>query len=293
MQFKRCCLLVAAVILALPNAGAGQRLADWPVRSSALPDAVVTGVSAIFWNPAGVSTGDYRAQAIVLNLNAPETLDLRGLAAGTAIQFEKTVLALGYEHVGVSDFTRTDDSPGGETAAKFDLGEDHLTLAAAHQLSTAFSVGATARYARDDLDETDAVVGVGAGFRGTFAMPWQMTIGAFALSEHDHVGWAAGTELTLPGWLGPDYRVAVAYGLQDDARMAGWRHRLTTQFQWKEHAIVAAGVNRESDLAGDHWTPILAASLHLHRYGLGVVREKLANDFGATYSFHLQIGLGK
>jgi hypothetical protein len=284
---------VVALSVVIPAAARGQRLADWPVRTTALPDAIVTGAAATFWNPAGITTGRYRAEALVINLRAPETLEVRGLAGAATIQLERAILAVGYEHVGIDEFTRTGDSPTGPTAERFDLGENHFTLAAARRLSANFTVGASARYARDNLDETDPVVGVGAGFSGAFAVPWRVLVGAYAASEAEDLAWGAGAEIELPAFLGPDYRMGLAYGAQSDARVVAPVHRVAGRLDWNERASVSLGLSREPDVATAHWTPVLAASLQLNRYTLGVVRENLVNDFGATYTFRLQIGLGR
>jgi hypothetical protein len=75
--------------------------------------------------------------------------------------------------------------------------------------------------------------------------------------------------------------------------LIGLVHWLATELEWSERVMVSAGLTREPDIDTAHWAPILAASLRLNRYTLGIVRENLVNDFGATYSFRLQVGLGK
>lgn len=292
MQDARWIITLTMVGL-LPSGALGQRLADWPVRTSALPDAIVQGTGAVFWNPAGLSAGRYRGNAMIINLRAPQTLDLTGLASAGSLRFERTVLAAAYEHVGINGFTRTDDSPGGPEAVKFDLGEDHFTLAAAHQVGRGFAVGAVARYARDDLSETDAAIGLGAGFMAEPELPLRPLLGAYALSESDDVVWGAAIELRLPALLGPDYQLGLAYGAQGDAHVQTPVHRFTTRIDWDSRASVSAGLTREPDFDGARWAPMLAASLRLNRYTLGVVRENLVNDFGASYAFRLQVGLGQ
>ena len=282
----------ALVVTSLVPSGAGaQRLAEWPVRSSAMPDAITRGAAATFWNPAGLSTGEHRAEALVANLRTSATLDLSGLAGAAALRFERTVLAAAYEHIGINGFTLTEDRPDG---TQFDLGEDHFTLAAAHEVSSAFTVGATARYARDNLTDTDVVVGVGAGFITEPKLPLRPLIGAYALSEADAIVWGAAAEARLPP-LGGEYHIALAYGVENDGRAAAPIHRAGARFDYQDRISISAGIRREpvrDQQADAYWEPILAASLHLFRYTLGVVREQLADDFGATYTFRLQIGLG-
>jgi hypothetical protein len=284
------CLSVLAALL--PGSVTAQRLADWPIRSSALPDAIVAGPSAAFWNPAALSTGSYRVQATLLNLHTPQLLDLSAIAGAVGYRVEKSVLAAAYQHVGVGDITLTEDSPGGEDAQKLDLGENHLALAAAHQVGSATTVGAIVRYSRDNLDGSEAIFGLGAGLLTQLSLPLQPRIGGYAVSESDDVIWSAAVEFTLPAYLGADYRTGLAYGVRSDLPMESAAHHVAAILDWKNQVSVSAAMVRQTDAASSHWQPMLAASLRLYRYQLAVVRETLVGDFGATWSFGVQVGFG-
>lgn len=270
------------------DAGSAQRLVDSPVRVTAQPDALVTGAAATFWNPAGLSTGSYRTEVLILNLRTPDVIGLAGFGGAVAGQFDRTTLALGYEHVGIDDITQTDNSPTDATS-QLSLGEDHFTVAAGRRLTSRVSVGAVARYARDNLDDTDPLLGLGAGVEITAGGRFMPRVGAYAISEKDVVNWGAAAEARLPAWAGPDYRLGVAYGLggRTDTFTA---QRVLGFLEWGGTATVALGMFSEPDESASNWQPVMAASLRFRRYGLGVVRESLANDFGATYSFRLQVG---
>src|SRR5262245_27836976 len=128
MRMRLITLTVTGLILSGLHGSdvAAQRLAVWPIRTSALPDAIVRNVGAVFWNPAGLSSDTaYRGHAVVINMRAPETFELNGLAGAGSFRIERTTLALAYEHVGVSGITATDDSP---TGTEFDVGENQFTL---------------------------------------------------------------------------------------------------------------------------------------------------------------------
>ncbi|MGH7461247.1 MAG: hypothetical protein ACREMA_09495 [Longimicrobiales bacterium] len=271
------------------SAASAQRLVDWPIRTTAMPDAIVSDAGAVFWNPAGLTIGTYRGQGMLVSLRTPEMLDLSGMAGVAAARFERTVLALAFEHVGVDGFTRTDDSPAGP---QFDVGENQFTLAASRQVGSVLTAGAVARYARDDLAETDATISVGAGVMLEPAWPLRPRIGAYALSVSDDVAWGGAFELRLPRFLGPAYQLGLAYGAQIDVHMESPQHRIATRLDWDKHASLSAGLTREPGSLGASWSPILAASLQLNRYTLGVVRESLVNEFGASSTFRLQGGLG-
>lgn len=292
MRWMKSLPLIACLVL-WPEPGTAQRLLKWPVRTSALADAIVPGPTATFWNPAALSVGGHLTEAMVVNLRTPEELALSGIAAAIAHRLDRTILAVGYEHVGVADITQTAGSPF-EATTQLNLGEDYFTLAAAHQVRPALRVGATARYARDNISGTDPSLTLGAGFLAQLDLPLSPSLGGYALSEADHLNWAGAAEIILPSWLGDAYRFGTSYGAAwEDAGAGFLTHRVSGQAAWRDRASVSAGLAREgsSDVAG--WEPVLAASLRFNRYTLGVARESLSGDFGATYSFRLQVGLGR
>ena len=269
---------------------AGQRLLNWPVRTSALPEAVISGAGAVFWNPAGVAVAaGSRAEVMVVNLRTPADLGLTGLAVGALGVFERTVLAVGYEHIGIDAIIETTTST--EAVGEINLGEDHFTLAVSREVTRALHAGATARYTRDNLSGTDPVVAFGAGLQVNLNTSLSPRLGVYALTEAEQVGWGAGAELRLPAWLGDAYQVGAAYGVSDlgDGILG---QRVTALLGWKDQVSVTGGIVREGSAAEASWQPAMAASLRISRYTLGVLRESLSNDLGATYSFRLQIGIG-
>ena len=293
MRLMKALPVVMAGLAAGAEQAAAQRLLKWPVRTSAAADAIVTGPTATFWNPAAVSVGAHRTEALIVNLRTPEELALNGIAAAVAHRLERTVLAVGYEHVGVDGVTQTTSSPIDATT-QLELGEDHFTLAAAHEVGPSLTVGATARYARDNISGTDPSVALGAGFLAQLDLPLSPRVGGYAVSEVDDLHWAGAAEITLPTWLGDAYRFGASYGTAwDDAGAGFLTHRLSGQAAWRERAMVSAGLAHDGSSEGPSWQPLLAASLRFNRYTLGVARETLSGDFGATYSFRLQVGIGR
>jgi hypothetical protein len=290
-MLKRQSGMIALAAIVWPCAGHAQRLLELPVRTEAVADAVVTGLPAIFWNPAALSVTPYRGSAMVLNVRTPSELGLSGIVGAGAIQTERLIIGVAWEHVSVDEITQTDDSPI-DPVGTLSIGEDRFTLAAAHQFRPAFSVGATARYTRDDIDGTDATLALGAGVLFAFATPLETRIGALVLNEGDEAGWSAGAEARLPPWFGAAYRLNVSYGAGEDAHAFGIAHRVAGRLDWEQQAAVSFGMTREPSSDDAEWQPLLAASLRLNRYTVGVARESLSAGFGATYTFRLQIGLG-
>jgi hypothetical protein len=300
----RCSILslLATMLGTLVAPLSGQSLLDWAIRSSAGADAVVLGVPAVFWNPAGVSAGAYKAEGMLISMRTPDdAVGLTGIAGAIAARLERITIGASYTHFGIDEITRTESSPV-EATDEFSLGEDHFGLAASLNLSPALTFGASARYVRDNLDETDEVIGLAAGFLYRKTAPVNIRLGAYAMNEADEIAWNAGAQLELPAWLGPSYRLAASYGLSwvrnrassdsnvDEASLMAQRGAVN--LEWRERASVSAGLAREGRSEEADWEPVLAATLRFNRYTLGVVRETLTNGLGATYSFRLQLGIG-
>ena len=274
----------------IPANAMAQRLVEIPIHTTATADAVVTGLSALFWNPAGLSAAPYRAGVMVLSLNTPSAFGVTGIVAGGAYRNDRLTVGAAWEHVGIDDIPETEDSP--TEAGEFALGEDHFTVAAALGLRPGIGVGAVAHYIRDDLSDSNGFLALGAGVLASLKLPWPATVGAFVLNEGDEVLWSAGAEAALPNWFGPSYTLSLSYGTGRDAHSSDLDHRIAARFDWTERASLSAGVTRLAGGGDTDWAPLVAASLRLTRYTLGVVRESLAQDFGATYSFRLQVGIG-
>ena len=49
------------------------------------------------------------------------------------------------------------------------------------------------------------------------------------------------------------------------------------------------GMSGEPDAGGRTWRPVAAASVRLSRYVLGVMREEMANDFGAVHALRFSV----
>src|SRR5688572_33059373 len=93
----------ALASMMVPAGVAAQRLVDIPIHTTATADAVVTGLSALFWNPAGLSAAPYRAGVMVLSLNTPSALGVNGIVAAGAYRNEQLTVDAAWEHVGIDE----------------------------------------------------------------------------------------------------------------------------------------------------------------------------------------------
>ena len=270
----------------------GQRLLEeWRVRTSAGPDALARGATAVFWNPAQLLIELGRGEVVVLDLHAPRVTGINGLAAAAAIVVPdgRTTFGIGYEHMSVSGVERTTTSPdGGET---LQLAEDRFGLAVARVLNTHTRVGAVVQYTRLpvlDLDSVQSVIALGAGFRYQPTTRLPLYLAGMAATEGDGAYWMAGLEFASP-WQLPDWALRAEYGAAGGQLAPGVTHRVALTGEWQRAAELSVGAAIEPDGNSRSITPVGAATLRFNRYRLGIVREQLPNDFGGAYSFRFSV----
>lgn len=291
----------AAVLTALAAPASGQRLLEeWQVRTSAGAEALVTGASAVFWNPAQVLAAGGTAELMVLDLRAPRITGVEGIAAAAAyVLDERTVLAVGYEHVRVDGIERTTDSPDG--GAAIDFGENRFAAAASHRMGASTRVGALVRYTRlPEISYTGAdgsrdggarsVIALGAGVRHRPLSRLPLDVAAMAATEGSETYWMAGVEFA-PDRRWAQWQLRGEYGLAGGELAPGVTHRAAATAAWREQVEVTLGVAIEPDGGERSLQPVLGTTLRLSRYRLGMVREQLPNDFGGAWSFAFGVAL--
>lgn len=285
--------LPGAVLLALGAASAAgaQGVLDWTVRTSAGPEALEAGAAAVFANPAALGLMPSRGEGMLLRLDTPDAIDLSGLAASGAMRLHGgAVVGVGYQHLGIADIERTSVSPvDGE--GTFQVAEDRVTFAASQPVTTNAWVGALAEYVRADAGlgaEGDVRFGLGTAVRLAGAL--RPTVGGSALLGQHGTRWTAGVAASPPGTESLPVVLRASYGItgQTDRSLAP-EHRLAVGGSWRDQLVVMLGVAASASGGAVDWAPLAQADLRLGRYALGVLRENLANEFGAAYSFHLNV----
>jgi hypothetical protein len=290
---------VVVLAAAIGEPAAGQRLLEeWQVRTTAGPEALVSGASAVFWNPAQVAVAGGTVEALVLDLRAPGITGVDGVAIAAAVALdERTVIALGYEHIGVSGIEHTTDSPDGGTP--LDVGEDRFAAAASHLLGERVRIGAMVRYTRlpevayttmsgAATGQARSVIALGAGLRVRPVARLPLSVAAMAATEGSESYWMAGLEFASGlGWA--EWRLHGEYGLAGGELAPGVTHRGAARAVWRDHVELTAGAALEPDGDGRSLQPVAGAALSLSRYRLGMVREQLANDFGGAWSFMFSV----
>lgn len=271
-----------------------QRLVDWPVRVNVGAEASTTGAGAVFWNPAALRQQELVLDALLVDVRTPGDLGVSTLGAAVTYAVQRTTFGAGYRHASVDGIPLTDGPPVSGTPTEISVGEDEFILAATQALRPGISIGATARYLRtnfSDADENGLAIGAGVDLRP--ALPWSPQLSGYAFSEADGVAWGVGADVEVPRWLGPDYGLRASYGARGNEHEPAVLHRIAATLDWRSRINVGAALVREPNGDQVAWEPAVAASLRLSRYTIGVVREQLPNNFGATYALRLQFGLGR
>jgi len=261
----------------------GQVLFDLPVRASATPDALVRGAPALLWNPAGIAeVRRGRREVWVVHVDGPQASGVQGLAG--AVVFDVRWLGrvgAAYQHLGIPDIARTTTSPEPQPGS-LTVTEDLAVLSLARAVASYPPFLASVGPRRPDRVSVD--VGIQAGFAGTL----QPSVGAVLRSLGTRSDVVVGVDAALPLPWRDRLELRAGYGGQSPLSELRAEHRLSLRGTWQE--LLVGGISTLSH-GSDPWTWLLEARLEIDRYSLGVVREGLSNDFGATHFFQVTIGL--
>jgi hypothetical protein len=275
-----------------------QRIFDeWPVRTSAGPDALLRGVEAVYWNPGAISTHTYRGEGFVADQRTPDVIGVGGLAAAAAWRLDgRTTIAGGYQHFGIDDIGETSDSPlpDAGVAPTFSIAEDQLHFGASHALSDVLRAGAGFRYDRSNesgINESTTSLIAGFLFAPVFAplARLQPNAGATLIAGGDGVRWSGGVDFALPALA--EVTARLGYGVRGGEGLPGPEHRIGLTAAWGQLFTASGGAMSANAGEGRTWETTVGASVRVSRYELGILRESLANDFGAAYSFRLRLGI--
>lgn len=290
LHWVRGCLVLLLMVAATSTAHA-QRFLDWPLRTTAEPEAATRGAEAVFWNPAGISTGATRAEFIVADQRTPDIIGIGGFAGAGAWRLDaRTTLAAGFQHIAIDDIGETSTSPLADPGAPaFSITEDQLAVGVSHALGPAVTAGAGVRYDRsDETGLAESTTALGAGFMVAPDLAGRPAAGFNILTHNGGVRYSAAAVIgkTVIQYLG----VRFGYGVRGGDEMAT-EHRVGGTIDWRGVLAVTGGVATSRAGSERSWEPVVGASLRVSRYELGLIRETLANSFGSAYSFRMRLGL--
>jgi hypothetical protein len=195
---------------------------------------------------------------------------------------------IAYRHVGISDIPRTSTSPDPEPG-DIDVSEDVASVALARDFSTSGAMGLAVRYARSTGGPDDLVqLSVDYGVLFRTELPLRPRIGGVVRGIGLGTRFLAGIGMTPPASLSGPLLWDLSYGLDVDGDRNVTQHRLSLRGSWRARYHLAAGANRNGV---DGWTALWMVGVDFGRYSLAVMREGLANGFGAAHYYRLAIHL--
>lgn len=270
-----------------------QRILDWPLRTSAEPEAVSRGVEALYWNPAALTTGPRRGEVMIADQRTPDAIGLSGFGVAAAWRLDnRTTVGAAYQQVSIDDIGQTSTSPATDPGApSFAITEDLFAGAVSHVLSPGIRAGAVVRLNRSNETGLDSTTtSLGAGFLFTPNVALRPAIGAEVQTTGGGVRYLGAVQLGTRQFSN-GIEVSGGYGVRGGRGALALEHRIGMTVDWRQLVAVTGGAATTKAGSERSWEPVLGASLRVSRYELGVLREVLANDFGAAYAFRFRIAL--
>jgi len=280
---------VAALALLSPAGAEGQAIFNWPLRAATQPEAVLTGAGAVFWNPGSlvpeVGTGQ---EVWILHVDGPDATGVRGVAASGVVDLPLGLRGgFGYSHLGIQDIPRTTTSPHPE-AGEVNIGEDVAVLALARNTSDRTGIGGGFRFQRGAVgrDSKSRVVGE-VGIHHQSKLPFTPRFGLVLRGLGGEIKTLGGIELSLPPLASSRIPIRVGYGLQAEDGLDSVDHRISLRGSWMDQLHLGAGLSYLGEENG--WTSLWMLGVDVDRYSLSVLRESLANGFGAVHYFRASL----
>ena len=259
---------------------------DWLVRSTAAPDALIRGATAVFRNPAALAPVQ-RAEATLMDVRGPGISGISGMAAAASYRLDaRTSIGIGYQHIGVDGVELTQDAP--DEGSELVIGQDLIAAGASHMVSR-LTVGAGAQYLRSSeaLDQP-GVYRLGLGVHYALPLGIPVSIAAQGQSQDTHTLWAVGATLA-PSLPFREWTASAAYGATGGDLRPGVSHRVTAEAGYRGLVSLQGGVVSDPENEDRVMTAIASIGVRVNRYELGIVRESLANGFGAVHTFRIGI----
>ena len=291
---QRIAALIVATIALVSSRGAGQQAAGtalWRVAATtlALPAALATGPAATFWNPAQTEDSA-RAQIGLEAIQTPAAVGASGMLAAVRIPARALgggYIGLVYGRVGLSDLTRTTDSPDPDGTVPFYTFALGATWA---RMFGALNLGATVAFHETRLDASRADhwtfdVGASCNFMDERIRLALATHFLSELSANDPgQDVYAGVEAKL--WEGPlwggraalrgRYGMAFAHGFDAD-------HQLGLGGELARIVALDIAVVREGGYSAGGWRPVAGVRVAIGKYRVTLARDAGVNDIGSAY----------
>jgi hypothetical protein len=290
MQRIAALLVGLAIIPAGPSTAqqaAGTALWRLAATTLPLPPALATGTAAVFWNPAQIEDSA-RTQLGLEAIQTPAAIGASGMLAAVRVRAGSIgQIGFVYGRVGLSDLTRTGDSPdpigGAVPVYTYALGATWSRPVAGAAL------GVTLAYHETRLDNVRATrwtfdVGVSRdiapGLRLAAATHFFSSLSTSDPAQDVY----AGVEYRL--WQGPlwgdravvrgRYGLAFGHGFTAD-------HQVGAGFELGRVIALDVGVTREGSYGAEGWRPAAGVRVTIGKYRVTLARDAGVNELGSAY----------
>jgi hypothetical protein len=291
----------AALLTTPGDAQEAAGAALWRLAATTLPvaPALATGAAAAFWNPAQ-RDDSARTQIALEAVQTPAAIGASGMLAAVRFRAGRVgELGVVYGRVGLSDLTRTGESPD---PAGSDVPVYTYALGATWARAVSFGPGQTTVGATLAFHETRLDV--------SRENRWTLDVGASHSVGDDVLRIAAATHFfsalrisdpaqdTYAGaeyriWRGPlwgdpaafrmRYGIVFGHGFTPDHHIG-----LGGEFGRNGTLALDAGVVREGGYSVSSWRPVAGVRLRVGKYRVTLARDAGINDLGSAY----RVGVG-
>jgi hypothetical protein len=289
---QRIAVLLAGLAVIVGARGTAQQAAGtalWRLAATTLPlpPALATGTAAVFWNPAQIEDSA-RTQLGIEGIQTPAAIGASGMIAAVRVRAGRAgQIGFVYGHVGLSDLTRTGDSPDPIGSA---VPVYTRALGATWSRPVAgVALGATLAYHETRLDAARATrVTFDVGARCDIAPGLRVAAATHFFSSLSGTDPAqdvyAGIEYRV--WQGPlwgdrgavrgRYGLAFGHGFTAD-------HQIGAGFELGRVVAFDVAVAREGSYGAGGWRPAAGFRVTIGKYRVTLARDAGVNELGSAY----------
>lgn len=289
---QRIAVLLVGLTAIPAGSGTAQQAAGtalWRLAATTLPlpPALATGTAAVFWNPAQIEDSA-RTQVGIEGIQTPAAIGASGVIATIRIKAGSAgQIGFMYGHVGLSDLTRTGDSPD-PIGSDVPVYTSALGATWARRVAGA-ALGATVAYHETRLDAahvTRWTLDVGAsrdiapGLRVAAATHFFSSFSTRDPAQDIY----AGVEYRV--WQGPlwgdqavvrgRYGLAFGHGFAAD-------QQLGAGVELGRVVALDVGVTREGSYGTGGWRPAAGVRVAIGKYRVTLARDAGVNQIGSAY----------
>ena len=289
---QRIAVLLVCVVAFPGGSGTAQQAAGtalWRLAATTLPvpPALATGTAAVFWNPAQIEDSA-RTQLGIEGIQTPAAIGASGMLAAIRIRAGSVgQIGFVYGHVGLSDLTRTGDSPDPiGSAVPVYTSAVGVTWA---RPALGMALGAAVAYHDTRLDDARVTrwtfdVGmsrdIAPGLRIAAATHFFSSLSASDPAQDVY----AGVEYRV--WQGPLWGdrgvVRARYGLAFGHGFAA-DHQLGAGIELGRIVALDVSATREGSYGTGSWRPAAGVRVTIGKYRVTLARDAGVSQLGSAY----------